>query len=285
MTHDLRCVCDACWPARLGDMRALIVADARRRGAELLARAARRPVARPRRAKVSARSPRKALRRHLAATKLPPELVDLVMPAEPPAPIDSGRPVRSRAPRVPSARVELPAPVDATTLADRGPSRLPPSGPFAELATVPNLDQVVAEAVAAVAPLVEERTRPYRTPAPSGAEMMKPIRERTFTAPGRTIEAPPPPVAYRPAKPRRVIDGAKLTVGRRAEPDESPLPCVPVDLAAIGGSSFDIGRAWGGGEVGDVRASQQQPAATSGVKEMKREEDLRRVVVAQPEPA
>lgn len=207
MTHDRRCVCDACWPARLGDMRALIVADARRRGAELLARAAR-PVARPRRAKVSARSPRKALRRHLAATKLPPELVDLVMPAEP-ARIDSGRPVRSRAPRVPSARVEPIAPVVATRLADPGPSRLPPSGP------PPELRDVAAQAVA---------LRPRR----------EVLEERAA-------------IVVRTKQPRRVIEGAKVVIGPPAPVDDSPLPCVPVDLAAIGGSSFDIGRAWGGG--------------------------------------
>lgn len=74
-------------------------------------------------------------------------------------------------------------------------------------------------------------------------------------------------IVVRTKQPRRVIEGAKVRIGPPAPVDDSPLPCVPVDLAAIGGSSFDIGRAWGGGEVGSVRASQQQPAATSGVKE------------------
>jgi hypothetical protein len=50
-------------------------------------------------------------------------------------------------------------------------------------------------------------------------------------------------IVVRHPKPRRVVDGAKVVVGRRVAPvvDDSPLPCVPADLSAIGARSFDVG--------------------------------------------
>lgn len=123
-----------------------------------------------------------------------------------------------------------PAPVDATTLADRGPSRLPPSGP------PPEQRDVAAQTVA---------LRPRR----------EVLEERAA-------------IVVRTKQPRRVIEGAKVRIGPPAPVDDSPLPCVPVDLAAIGGSSFDIGRAWGGG-----RGGKRPSPATATSRDERREGD------------
>ena len=89
------------------------------------------------------------------------------------------------------------------------------------------------------------RPGPERLP-PSGPVELRDVADQAVALrPRREVLAERAAVVVRTKQPRRVVEGAKVVVGRRVAPDESPLPVVTADLSAIGARSFDVG----GGEV------------------------------------
>lgn len=108
-------------------------------------------------------------------------------------------------------------------------------------------DQVVTPR--SVARPIEPELAPREIVVSDATDRAVPLRPRRETDEGADQ------VVVRRKRVQKIAAAAqhqRVIVGRRVEPDESPLPCVPVDLAAIGGSSFDLKRAWGGGEAATV---------------------------------